>query len=237
MSNTARLFDRFEAQLNSALKFESLFPSRTQCIVTESVPPRLPGRLILCLVEPHNMSIKPAINAAIAVEFVALHHIFHAIASAPQLRNQQPAFTIEVSDPTSVILEGDYLQAMAFQRITALPIGPEQIVKICAALSTGSQTQYERAIDEMSPVGISLTEMAGVIGSLLVGKSLSTAKDIGRSARTFGNGLSLYMSHEGAEPEPSAQSELIDAIRAIANRFEPETQIEERLTKLVELTF
>lgn len=231
--------DRLTDRVRRELREEAAIPDRLASVVTERVPSPVPGLVLLCFARSGGAdagSAEDALDAAVAVEFAALHQYIHEIPTADAL--EAPARDSPYADDeVAAIIDSDWLQAAAFVRVSAGAPTPSTARRCYAALAEGSTGCYELrrqpadACD--APPLAPLIAAAGRVGAIVAGldgEAAATAADvagtIGESVRvrtpagavggeqaTVPERASLLEDLAGVVPEPGS---VVDALRSLA---------------------
>lgn len=181
-------YDRFDEHFSEAFSTDIATADRITSIVTESIPPRFPGRLLLSItdVSPKLADGTRPIDAAIAIEFAFLHQYLHAIPRYDGPFVPMVSSSEYVDDSTAAVLDGDLLQACAFTRLATTAKSSDTIHRCYQVLARGSIECYERVHN--TDVAIPFAPLVGVgarIGAILAGVERTAADEIERSARSL----------------------------------------------------
>lgn len=197
----------FDDRLHEVIETD-LHDDRAASVVTDEVPTRVPGRLLLAVAElsPESVPAEATLEAAVAFECAALHQYLHAVPAAAADLVAPAADSPYAGDAVAAIVDGDFLQASAFARLSAAvrrersaagegadePADrpPAADAASCyRILSRASIRCYERR-GEGDPADAAplapLVGAAGRIGALLGGVAHGRAATVGREARALG---------------------------------------------------
>lgn len=199
-------------------------------LLSRSVPWQFPGRLLEVLTA-HVASVSDAQlrHGVLAVEYSALHQYLHAIALADDALIEPASSSAYATDTVAAILDGDLLQARAFERLDAAVDDPEPAVDAYRRLSAGSVAAYERtataAESSPDPAGPrpagrvsrtpELAPLAGVSGTLtghMLSLPASRIRSLERAAATLGRSTPI---HAPTDWQPPARTRIDEALETI----------------------
>lgn len=132
-------------------------------------------------------------DAAVAVEFAALHQYLHGIPTADALA--APARDSPYADDeVAAIIDSDRLQAAAFARVSAGASTASAARRCYAALAEGSTGSYERrersSAHDVQPLA-PLTAAAGRIGAIAAGLDREAATTAAEVAGAIGGSIGV----------------------------------------------
>lgn len=172
---------------------------RITSVVTETVPSQFPARLLFAVTElsPQPVEETTRLDAAVAIEFAVLHQYLHAIPRTTS-RLEPPASHSEYADDeVAAILDGDFLQACAFSRLTDAASTPERGERYYDWLSTASVQCYERLTtgeqphtsDTVAPI----SRVAGKLGAVMGGLDEQRADAVGAASDKLATTVPIRM--------------------------------------------
>lgn len=218
MSSNGTNCDRIVDSLFETIQADVVTADRIGSVVTESVPSRFYGRLLLVVadVAPDPVDPDAAFDAAVAVEFACLHQYLHAIPMADVSLRPPAATSPYAADAKATLLDGDFLQAHAFTRLFSAAEDPELARACYRRLSRASISCYERRVTTNARTkSTSLAPLAGMaawIGARLGAADPSTARAVERTARSLGAAIPVHTPTGTTEP---ADVEVGAAIRTL----------------------
>lgn len=183
---------RLDDCVHQELRDRPGIPDRLSSIVTDAVPCQLPGAVLLCFARagPDAVTADDAIDAAVAVEFAALHQYLHAIPVTEATLAAPARDSPYAEDEVAAIIDGDWLQAAAFARVAASAGSASASRRCHAALAEGSTRCYElweRSADAAGRPSLApLVAAAGRIGAIVAGADRSTASTVADVAHSIG---------------------------------------------------
>ncbi|WP_248517903.1 hypothetical protein [Salinarchaeum laminariae] len=230
---------RLGGRVRDELRQRSAVPDRLSSVVTDSVPSTAPGEMLLCFAraDPDERGAAErgadgAMEAAVAVEFAALHQYLHAIPVASAPLADPARDSPYADDEVAAIIDGDWLQAAAFARVAGSTSSAGAARRCHAALSGGSTRCYElweRSNEAADPAPIApLIGAAGRIGAIVAGLDRSAGATVADVARSIGAAVPIRTpagTGAGTATTPPSRSSLVEDLSGVVG--DPERVVDE----------
>ena len=190
---------RFETHFRKALQADVMTADRVQSVISDTVPPRRYGLLLLCFTEAlSESSIESSpIDAAVAIEFSLLHQYLHMIPQTDDERSYSIKASVYAEDADAAILDGDFLQSCAFTRLSAGFENSAMTRRCYKILAQASVKCYERIHnDSTAAVTAPLLGSAARIGSVIGGVDQTTAVEIDQLTRSIAGAVPVQLPGE-----------------------------------------
>lgn len=214
MSPTETSRSVLRGHLRAAIDREIRTADRVATVLTPTVPWQFPGHLLLAAAEfaPESVDQDRALEGAVSIELASLHQYLHGIprtgvdvaataegdgrtetdgrGETSRGLSEPAAGTVYAADPTAAIIDGDFLQARAFGRLTALSTDASAVIESYGAFASASIESYERtAVKTTETTGTAMAPLAGAaarLGGRLGGLDRATRTRLGELARQLG---------------------------------------------------
>ena len=192
MSREALEYTQFETRLREALQTDVMTADRVDNVITDEIPPRLYGKLLLCFsaISSETSAGSNPIDAAIAIEFAFLHQYLHMISRIDADVSDSIEASVYPEDTDAAILDGDLLQSCAFTRLSGAAEAPKTTHRCYEILARASVECYERLHeDSTAAVTTPLLGAAAQIGSIIGGVDRTAAREIDQLTRSIAEAI------------------------------------------------
>ena len=220
---------------------------RIGSIVTETVPSRLPGELLVCVSDlaPRTVETEPIVEAAVAVNLAWLHQYLHSIAVVTDSLREPVVGSPYDGDTVAAILDGDVLQSLAFEGVSHALASQSAAAEGYERLSRASQESYERLSTASGASPKTFAPISGAaarFGAIIGGADRDACDRIEAAARSLAQRVTVStptgIRREralGATDEPietiadalEVPSKALDQLRTVFERANRQVEVNE----------